>query len=92
LSWGINRDGQLVQFNHPFIQAAVMFIGEILCLCVFYLLRWRAHRTGQKFDQGKPFNPAIFALPALCDMSATSLMNFGLLLTDASSECSSGAT
>jgi hypothetical protein len=67
------------------MQAIGMFIGEMLCLVTFYLLVWRAKRTGQEIDRGKPFNPFIFLLPACCDMTATSLMYLGLTLTDASS-------
>lgn len=36
----------LRKFNHPFVQACSMFIGEILCLLVFKLLYfyyWRKH-------------------------------------------------
>jgi len=73
-----------VLFNHPFVQAAGMFVGEFLCLLVFYALVWRAARSGTKMERAKPFNPIIFLLPALCDMTATSAMYVGLALTDAS--------
>ncbi len=67
-------------------QAAGMFVGELLCLFAFFILRWRAHATNDKtFKEAKPYNPIIFLLPALCDMTATSLMYLGLSLTDASS-------
>merc|ERR1712223_538732 len=33
-------DGKLRGFRHPFLQAAGMFLGEMLCMVVFYLIRW----------------------------------------------------
>jgi uncharacterized membrane protein len=61
-----------------------MFVGEGLCLLVFNILRLRAKSKGEKFAEAKPHSKLIFALPALCDMTATSLMYVGLSLTDAS--------
>ena len=84
-----DRHGNEVAFSHPFVQAVGMFIGEFLCLIVFYALVLRASRAApgsaaSKLARAKPFNPAIFILPALCDMTATSCMYVGLALTDAS--------
>ena len=79
-----NRYGESVNFNHPFFQALCMFIGEFSCLIAFYVARARARSRGDKFEEAAPFNPLIFLLPALCDMTATSLMYVGLSLTDAS--------
>jgi drug/metabolite transporter (DMT)-like permease len=78
------------EFNHPFVQAAGMFIGEYFCMIAFVLLKW--YYSGRKDDAGeeivvdtaKPFNPLIFWLPACCDMTGTSLMYLGLTMTDAS--------
>jgi len=42
----VGSDGQTRQFNHPFVQACSMFIGEMLCLLAFKLLYfyyWRKH-------------------------------------------------
>jgi len=42
----IGSDGQPRKFNHPFVQACSMFIGEMLCLLAFKLLYfyyWRKH-------------------------------------------------
>ena len=84
-STAVDRHGNTVLFNHPFLQAAGMFIGEFLCLLVFYGLVLRARAPGAaKLARAKPFNPLIFVLPALCDMTATSIMYVGLALTDAS--------
>ena len=70
-------------FSHPFFQALCMFIGEALCLSVFYFMRCRGSADGAKAEPLR-VNPFRFALPALCDMTATSLMYIGLLLTYAS--------
>ena len=80
----INRYDEKVAFNHPFFQALCMFIGEFLCLIVFYASKLRSQATGTKIESAKPFNFMIFLLPALCDMTGTSLMYVGLSLTDAS--------
>jgi len=79
-----NRYGEQVTFNHPFFQALCMFFGEFLCLLVFLGSRARAKATGADFAEAKPHSAFIFLLPALCDMTATSLMYVGLSLTDAS--------
>jgi hypothetical protein len=39
-------DDKLRTFNHPFVQACSMFIGEMLCLLAFkclYFYYWRKH-------------------------------------------------
>lgn len=61
-----------------------MFLGEASCLIAYYVLRSRARAKGEPFAEAKPHSKAIFILPALCDMTATSLMYVGLGLTDAS--------
>ncbi|KAM4786763.1 solute carrier family 35 member F6 isoform 2-T2 [Cyanocitta cristata] len=74
------------RFQHPFLQAAGMFLGELSCLPVFHLLLLRRRRRA---DPGpapsRPFNPLLFLPPALCDMAATSIMYVALNMTSASS-------
>lgn len=68
-----------------------MFLGEFSCLIVFHLLRCRTKRSLPKESEvsvvpsSSRFNPIIFLAPALCDLTATSIMNIGLNLTYASS-------
>jgi len=88
----IGSDGQSRQFNHPFVQACSMFIGEMLCLLAFKLLYfyyWRKHdgsHDEMKLVKGnRSFNPLVLLPPAMCDMVATSVMYIGLTLTYASS-------
>lgn len=84
-----NSAGVEAEFNHPFLQADFMFIGEMMCGMVFYILLFHQRRKNKK--QGEPkkeivkFNPLIFYVPAVCDMLATSLQYMGLTLTFASS-------
>lgn len=61
-----------------------MFLGEFLCLIAFHALIFRAKIKGEEVVLAKPFNRFVLLLPALCDMTATSLMYVGLSLTDAS--------
>ena len=87
VQWTTNRDGISVQFNHPFFQAACMFLGEFACLVVYAITVARARSSGKEVAQSggkKGFNPLILVLPAMCDLLATSTMYVGLGLTDAS--------
>jgi drug/metabolite transporter (DMT)-like permease len=75
------------QFDHPFVQALTMFVGEFMCLIVFKCLFFYRKMTNQ--DQGdigpQTFNPLWWAIPALCDSVGTTTMYLGLTLTYASS-------
>lgn len=71
-------------FAHPLVQAQGMFIGEFLCLLAFFVFRWWATKRGRRdqVDTADPnFNPLMLAIPAACDMTATSTMYVGLTLT-----------
>uniref|UniRef100_U5EUX3 Putative solute carrier family 35 member f6 n=1 Tax=Corethrella appendiculata TaxID=1370023 RepID=U5EUX3_9DIPT len=85
-------DGNVRKFEHPFVQACAMFLGEFLCLLTFkfayYYLRRKNDGSEDRHDLVKgnrDFSPFILLLPALCDMIATSIMYVGLNLTYASS-------
>ncbi|KFM69984.1 Transmembrane protein, partial [Stegodyphus mimosarum] len=84
----VNSAGELTKFNHPFLQACGMFLGELSCLIVFKISLCAERRKNEGGTQNigsNKFNPIIFLLPALCDMTATSIMYVGLNLTYASS-------
>ncbi|XP_005430996.1 solute carrier family 35 member F6 [Geospiza fortis] len=79
------------KFQHPFLQAAGMFLGEFSCLPVFYLLLLRDRRRADRDrdrdrdplpapSPSRPFNALLFLPPALCDMAGTSIMYVGDLL------------
>lgn len=83
--------GKLLTFSHPAFQSACMFLGEFLCLIPFLCSLWAKQR--QKGHEADLQNPekrtlrqklvvvGIFALPALLDSGATTLLNVGLILT-----------
>ncbi|XP_053106132.1 solute carrier family 35 member F6 [Hemicordylus capensis] len=76
----------LHNFQHPFLQAVGMFLGEFSCLAVFYLLLCCDRRKPEPtMGPPQPFNPFLFLPPALCDMTGTSLMYVALNMTSASS-------
>ena len=81
----LNRYGDNPTFSHPFVQAMGMFIGEFTCLLVYTFLSMRARSQGDdSFPRAKPHSKLIFLLPAMCDMTATSVMYLGLSLTSSS--------
>lgn len=89
-SKGIND--KVRPFNHPFLQAVAMFFGEFLCFLAYkgmYLYYKKKDYTNEMMPDSvrgsTSFSPFIFLPPALCDMTATSLMYIGLILTSPSS-------
>ncbi|KAE8286637.1 Solute carrier family 35 member F6 ANT2-binding protein [Larimichthys crocea] len=73
-------------FSHPFVQAVGMFLGELSCLAVFYILLCHDRRSPEpRINPGESFNPLLFFPPAMCDMTATSIMYVALNMTSASS-------
>ncbi|XP_026472161.1 solute carrier family 35 member F6-like isoform X1 [Ctenocephalides felis] len=85
-------DGVSREFDHPFVQACAMFLGEMLCLFVFKIIYYILDRrqdgsvdTNEFVKGNRNFSPLILFIPAMCDMIATSTMYVGLNLTYASS-------
>lgn len=59
-------------------QAVGMFLGELSCLVVFYILLCHDRQSPEpKMNPGQSFNPLLFFPPAMCDMTATSIMYVG---------------
>ncbi|XP_033503925.1 solute carrier family 35 member F6 [Epinephelus lanceolatus] len=82
---GCHDDGDH-RFNHPFVQAVGMFLGELSCIAVFYILLCHDKRRPEpQMNPGQSFNPLLFFPPAMCDMLATSIMYVALNMTSASS-------
>jgi len=71
-------------FRHPFFQAVLMFMGESFCLVVFKLSNAVARYQGKDTTPSADFSPLIFLIPALCDLTATSMLYIGLTFTFAS--------
>lgn len=74
------RGGNEHLFSHPFLVSLTMFFGEFLCLFTLKLLRLY-YRTKQTPEDVWPsfvikssnYNPLVFALPAVCDVVASSI-------------------
>lgn len=92
---GQSSSGQELTFKHPAVQSAFMFLGETLCFIPYFFLRWRKKQR-HKAEHGAAYVSsgasssrrkrrlriiAAFALPALCDAAATTLLNVGLYYT-----------
>ncbi|PVF97822.1 hypothetical protein CPB86DRAFT_406545 [Serendipita vermifera] len=80
-----------VYYEQPVWQTLQMFIGELGFLPVlFTALRHRHYQQVQSTETTKQLKPLkgrkkfLFWLPALCDLTATTLMNIGLLYTPVS--------
>jgi len=79
------QPGEIHEFRHPLLQTSFMFLGEILCFVIPSLASYG-------YDTGRQTHPAYggwiivraFAVPALCDVGATTLINLGLFYTSAS--------
>ena len=84
----MNSAGEDVEFNHPYLQATFMFLGEFCCLLAYLLtLLYQRYRPKEvKVNQhDATYSPFLMLPPGLCDVTATSLMTVGLTLTSASS-------
>jgi drug/metabolite transporter (DMT)-like permease len=74
-------------FDHPYFQAAEMFLGELMCMFAFNA--WYYFRKCRKQDMSifgpQKFLPFVWAIPAMCDLLGTSTMYVGLTWTFAAS-------
>ncbi len=61
-------------FQHPYMMSFFMFIGEYLCLPTFYLNRLIFKPKEDSKAPQKRINPLLCAIPALCDIVASSLV------------------
>jgi drug/metabolite transporter (DMT)-like permease len=90
---------KLQTFTHPYVQSANMFIGELLCLFVYfgkliYARRQRTQGIVEPMSPGKSaagliqlrtnINPLLLAIPSSFDIIGSSLMNVALTLIPAS--------
>ncbi|KAG8536268.1 hypothetical protein GDO81_026779, partial [Engystomops pustulosus] len=63
-----------------------MFLGELSCLAVFYILVFKDRRSPEPtLAPSQPFSSLLFLPPAICDMTGTSIMYVALNMTSASS-------
>ncbi|KAF5394941.1 solute carrier family 35 member F6 [Paragonimus heterotremus] len=85
-------------FNKPWFQTLLMFLGEVLCLFGYFVIRYRKRKRLERegtYHQivSDPNNLGIlntplfnwyFGLPACCDLLGTTLAGIGLMFVDAS--------
>lgn len=87
---GIQPAEECIDFEQPIYQTFVMFMGEFVCFFIFYITlffqRRNSQKTGEILAESKltGWRKLIFVIPTLCDMTATTLMNLGLIYTHAS--------
>jgi uncharacterized membrane protein len=70
-------------FDHPFVQATIMFCGEFLCALAYVAQRGRGS-SEPAAPSGGAREALFFWIPALCDMCGTGIMYAGLCLSYAS--------
>ena len=74
---GKDKDGKDKNFNHPYLQCALMFVGELICLIIFTIKSLCTKNGG--FSQQK-INPLMMAIPASCDLFGSSLLLLALTM------------
>jgi drug/metabolite transporter (DMT)-like permease len=65
--------GKPEHFDHPWLQAGLMMVGELLCLIAYF-----ATRSPEDAEQFKKTPKWIFIVPCCCDLVATALLCMGL--------------
>ena len=83
-----------MNFEHPFVQSAIAFLGEMLCLIYYYSYMYLKNRKNQNESEElmeaqkkglkTNINVALLAIPALFDIFGSSLMFIALTLVAAS--------
>ncbi|XP_053966719.1 solute carrier family 35 member F6 [Anastrepha ludens] len=85
-------DGKWRRFQHPLVQTALMFLGEILCFFVYRIVYFFLQRRGLGAEgeniitRGeREFSPLRLLVPAILDAIASVMLLTGLYLTYVSS-------
>ncbi|SAM06130.1 hypothetical protein [Absidia glauca] len=77
-------------FEQPVWQTLNMFVGETFVWVVYFYQKWQQRRFTVVKDDEPALPPLkgaksfLFWIPTMCDLTATTLMNVGLILTSAS--------
>lgn len=73
-------------FNQPAIQTLQMFLGELAMFFVYLGYKWYYSRSYIQLDQEESTGGGValfkhwkLAIPAICDLSCTTLLNIGLI-------------
>ncbi|CAG9320696.1 unnamed protein product [Blepharisma stoltei] len=87
------------KFEHPYFQTATMFMGEVWCLVIYYIMQWINRKKTkesenipilwtkdppQKAGLYKKMGPFIFIIPAFFDLLGSTFIFIGLVLSAAS--------
>lgn len=86
---GQTKNGEVLSFEHPFLQTFIMFCGEIVCFVLFQAIVFRKQSLGTPLEKGEDFcdsslNTFVLAIPAAADFAASTLSNIALTMTTAS--------
>merc|ERR1719333_1824317 len=65
--------GKSVHFDHPWLQAGLMMVGECICLIAYFCTR--TEEDARIFQRTPKW---IFLVPCCCDLVATALLCMGL--------------
>jgi len=71
----MSSGGTPEHFDHPWLQAAFMMVGELLCLPMYFCTR-----TQEQAEQSLKVPRWIFLVPCCCDLTATALLCMGIAL------------
>jgi hypothetical protein len=78
---GKDKDGKPMSFNHPYLQCALMFVGEFLCLLIF-AIKSVCSKNGGFSKQN--INPIWMAIPCSFDLFGSSLLLLAMTMCAAS--------
>jgi len=69
----LTAGGEPVHFDHPWVQAGLMMVGESLCLILYFCTRTEADAVNFRATP-----KWVFIVPCCCDITATALLCMGL--------------
>ena len=74
------------KFTHPFVQTGLMFLGELMCLFIYEITKviyklWKKDEPRKKDTPTSSSTPLWWAIPAVCDLTSTTLILYGLMWT-----------
>jgi len=82
----VTLNGVSGEYHHPFVQTCAMFLGQSLCLIVFFAKKSYNGKDDKEYesilDEDDPkggglktsINPLLLCIPACCDICASSIM------------------
>lgn len=86
----VDEGGVHKKFFHPYMQSFMMFVGEALCLPIFYVMRKKNAvkyqlEAKKALEDGKPPVPVyLIVVPAFCDFLSSCLQYVALNFIPAS--------